>query len=162
MNEKERGPAGETGATGATGAAGPPGAAAELTEADYEKIPPGYQHVASFLRKHPRLKGPSMITIVLWIVLLVGGGILYISVTHANDAVARVHNQSACTLRKFIAGARDRALATAADPSQSESARSRARQSIADSEVLIASQVTIPKTFDCTKLFKQIAQEHVG
>lgn len=103
-----------------------------------------------------------MVTIVIWIALFVGFGVLRIADAHTTSAIAKVHNISVCTLGLYLRGSRDRSLASAADRSQSPSVRARARGAIPDLNILIASQVTYPPTFDCSRLIKQTAQGHSG
>lgn len=187
-DDAARGPTGETGATGtpgatgATGASGATGATGATGQdggqqgergpagpmgpagpaATYEAVPPGYQHVAKFLRKHPSMRAPSMVTIVLWIVLVAGAGFLHLSDAHSNQATAHAHNIEACSLRLYITGVRDRQLDSANDLTLSPSARARAAGSLVGLDTILAAQVTSPKNFDCTKLLKQIAQGHVS
>lgn len=131
---------------------------AELTEDEIAKIPPGYRRIAKFLHSHPGLRAPSFITVAVWLALLIGGGVYAITISRANEAVARVHNISACTLRSYLSGVRVRQIQTADDPTQSKSARQRSEEAIKGIDTLLSSQVTTPEHFNCDKLLKSLAQ----
>lgn len=124
------------------------------------ELPPGYRQFARFLRRHPRLRAPSIVTIVIWIVVFAGVGILRLADAHTTRAVAHVHNISACTLGVYLRGQRDRSQASAADTSQSPSVRARARGAIPDLNVLISSQIPYPASYDCSRVITQRAQGH--
>lgn len=158
MNVDKGGTPGEKGARGEQGPAGPQGPAGQAPPV--EPVPPGYQKAAAFLRDHPGLRGPSMVTIVLWLVILVGGGIYLLSVSRAQDAVAHVHNISACTLRSYLTSVRTRQEQTAHDKTLSAPARKRALDSIQGIDVLLSSQVTTPANFNCTRLLADLARKH--
>lgn len=121
-----------------------------------------HDRIVEFLQKHPKWRAPSQAAVLLWVVLVAGFGFLQISQAETLRLIAKRGNQSACTLGLYLRQARDRALQTKDDHSQSESARARARSSIPQLNVLISSQVTYPANFDCSKLIKQLGQGHVA
>lgn len=123
-------------------------------------MPDPEKAASRWFKLHPIWRVPSMVAIIAWIVLTTATGVILIVEAHTNDAIARVHNISACSLSVYLQGTRDRQLAAAADASLSASARARARGSITDLNVLIASQVTYPTHFNCGALLKQLAQGH--
>lgn len=135
-----------------------------------EDVPPGLGRFVDFLRSHPRLKAPSIVTIVAWIVLLVGGGILHLSDAHTSAkidksskegiaALQRIHNAEACTLRIVVGGIRDRSVKTSKDMTQTASARQRAKDSLPELKFILDGQVTSPPNVNCQVLLKKIAQE---
>lgn len=130
----------------------------EVAPAERE-VPVGFGWVVELVRRHPKWKGPTTGAIVLWLVLLVGGGISVFTITKSQEAVARVHNISACTLRSYLTSVRTRQQATADDTTLSAPARKRARDSLKGIDVLIGSQVTTPKNFDCPKLLRELARD---
>lgn len=162
------GATGDTGATGARGIPGPPGASGVP---DYEAIPPGYQRVAKMLRKHPRWRGPTAGAVILWIVLLVGGGIVHINDARTTArvdaaskrgiaAIVRAHNAEACTLRIALGGFIRRATKSSTDATQSATVRQRAKESLPQLRFLYNGQVTQPRNLDCKALLRRIAAKH--
>lgn len=123
-------------------------------------VPPQYRWFARLLQRHPKWKGPTAGAIFLWILLLVGGGISVFTITRSQEAVARVHNISACTLRSYLTGVRARQEQTAHDTTLSAPARKRALSSISGIDTLLGSQVTTPENFNCTKLLADLAKHH--
>lgn len=148
---------------------------------EYEKIPPGYQHVATFLRGHPGWRKPSMVTIILFIVLLAGAGIAVITVhiadtnaTHRVDQSARqheqsleneqdqfatIHNAEACTLRVLIDGLRNRALEASKDQASSAASRKRAKDSLPQYQFLSRGQITQPENLNCKTFLRSLSKK---
>lgn len=119
-----------------------------------------HEKMRRWYERHPKWRGPSTFLIVLWVATFVGFGVVRINDARTASAVARVHNISACSLGIYLVGARDRALATSVDQTVSDAVRKRAAGSIIDLNILIASQVTYPANYDCSRLIRQVAQGH--
>lgn len=158
MTDERQGPKGATGERGPAGPPGEPGHDAPVPEE--EQIPLGYRHIAAFLKAHPSFKRPSTVTIVLFMVLVFGAGFLHFSDAAATRKVEQAHNASACTFRVFLSGLKSRAEKAAVDMTTSKSARDRAEQSLPQYQTLIDGQVTQPKTLDCPKLLKKLADQN--
>lgn len=179
-SEGPAGPQGRRGRTGLTGAgvpgamgpAGPPGPRG-VDSPDVEPVPQGYQLASRYLQAHPKLRSLSTVTIVFWMVLLIGGGLLYLSQAHSSDELNRVekadqqrlaliHNASACSLKTFFEVALKTNTLSAADSAIAPSIRARSRVTIRELRPLIAGQITEPSDLDCKAFLSDLTTTKLG
>lgn len=159
-DDQTQGPTGRPGPQGPAGPQGAPGPAAP--DKPEEPIPWGYRHIAAFLRSHPSFKRPGSVTIIVWLVIVCGFGFLHISDANSTAKVTAAHNAEACTLRSLIDGLRDRAYSASIDQQATSASRKRARDSLPGYDVLLAGQVTQPRTLDCKALLAKLAKHRAA
>lgn len=90
---------------------------------------------------------------LIWLVAgLVGLGVLWIAVDRAQQESADAINHSVCGFRKLAEPTLLSYQNAAKDPSLSASARARNAARIEATETFLATQVTVPRGFNCAHL----------
>lgn len=122
-----------------------------------EPIPLGYRHIAAFLKAHPSIRKPSMVTVFLFTVVILAAAVLHFSDAAATRKVQRDHNVSACTLRVLMKRLVTSSNESIGDPTTPPSARARAKQSKQLYQFIYDGQITSPQNLNCARLLAHLA-----